>query len=156
MSQITVTNQAELKQALKDHAFTTITLDGDEFKIPKKASLAGIKFIGKSKSTTLYLRGEMDYSFSKSHSDFEDSQDVNQFRPFGAISSVSNLTISSKKQLQLAFQGRDELNNWVNVNFDSSQIDIVFIDETMDYLLSQNSDTSPAERFVNKLLNELL
>ncbi|WP_105201535.1 hypothetical protein [Pseudoalteromonas sp. T1lg10] len=156
MSQITVTNQEEFKQALKDHAFATIILDGDEFKIPKKALLAGFKFIGKSKSTTLYLRGELEYSFSKSHSDLDDSQYVNQFRPFGAIESVHNLMISCKQPLQLTFQDRDELNNWENVKFDNSQIDIVFIDETMDDLLSQNSDTSPAERFVNKFLSELM
>ncbi len=156
MSQITVTNQAEFKQALEEHAFATIILDGDDFEIPEKISLAGIKLVGKSKSTTLYLCGELDYSFSKRHSDLEDSQDVNQFRPFGAITSVSNLTISSKKKLQLAFQDRDEFNNWENVKFDNSQIDIVFIDEAMDYFLSQNSDTSPAERFVNKLLSELM
>ena len=64
--------------------------------------------------------------------------------------------ITSESTLELAFQNREEYKNWSSATIDRNKINIVFIDETMDYLIEQGKDKSPAERFVDDLIEDFV
>lgn len=148
MKTMTVKTQQELNLVLAKEAYITIILDSDEFSIPDQNLLTGFTFIGKT-TTLLKLVGTPGYSFCKKSKG--DVHDINQLAPFGGIIAVKDLYITSESTLELAFQNREEYSNWSSATIDRNKINIVFIDETMDYLVEQSKDKSPAERFVDDL-----
>jgi len=154
MKSIIVKNQEELLQVLVNEAYITIILDGGEFTIPDQKLLTGFEFIGKRANTSLTLVGTSGYSFSKASKG--NIHNINQLAPFGGITAVKNLHITSIDPLELAFQDREEYTNWQSSTIDRDKVDIVFIDETLDYFTSQSKSKSPAEQFFDDLLEGLL
>ena len=151
MKTMTVKTQQELNLVLAKEAYITIILDGDEFSIPDQRLLTGFTFIGKNKGTSLILTGTSGYSFCKKSKG--NVHDINQLAPFGGIAAMKDLYITSETPLELAFQDRTEYKNWSSAIIDRSKINIVFINETIDYLIDQSKDKSPIERFVDDLFN---
>lgn len=154
MKTITVNTQQQLNQVLAEEAFITIILDGDEFSIFDQRLLTGFTFIGKNKGTSLILTGTSGYSFCKKSKG--NVHDINQLSPLGGIVAVKDLYITSETPLELAFQNREEYRNWSSATIDRNKINIVFIDETIDYLIDQSKDKSPAERFVDDLFEDFV
>lgn len=154
MKTITVNTQQELNLVLAEEAYITIILDGDEFSIPDQRLLTGFTFIGKNPDTSLTLTGSSGYSFCKKSKG--DVHDINQLAPLGGIAAMKDLYITSETPLELAFQDREEYKSWSSATIDRDKINVVFINETMDYLIDQSKDKSPAERFIDDLFEDFV
>lgn len=154
MKTMTVKTQQQLNQVLAEEAFITIILDGDEFSIPDQKLLTGFTFIGKTPTTLLKLVGTPGYSFCKKSKG--DVHDINQLAPLGGIAAVKDVYITSESTLELAFQDREEYKSWSSATIDRDKINVVFINETMDYLIDQSKDKSPAERFIDDLFEDFV
>lgn len=154
MTTYTVYSQSALEQVIRHNHNITIVLEGDSFVLPKADKLFGISLVGSRPLTKLYLTGTMGYSYAKRVDPA--NENVNQFLASGAIDSVSNLVVTSKENIELTFENWDEASGWEGAVIDKTRVKVTCIEEKIEYLMRRGADSSPAERFIEDVLDELL